>query len=130
MSDGYIYFDENKNAYGFPIEGAVARVEKEVWDKYSNRSAGDGWDIVGRAFVSTIQPEAIDIENAKLEKRLERNNHLTDADWRLQRAQDEHDSATEDLIREYRKYLRDFTNNLEWWKQAILSFEEFSEVTK
>ena len=71
--DGYIYFDENKNAYGFPIEGAVARVEKEVWDKYSNRSAGDGWDIVGRAFVLTIQPEGIDIENAKLEKRLERN---------------------------------------------------------
>lgn len=125
--DGYIYFDEDKNAYGFPIEGAVARIEKGVWDKYSNRQAGDGWDIVGRAFVSTVTPEEIALDEAKQAKRYERNNHLVDADWRLQRAQDNSDASTEELVREYRRYLRDFTNISEWWNQQVLSFEEFSE---
>lgn len=128
--DGYIYFDEDKNAYGFPVEGAVARIGKEVWDKYSNRKPGDGWDIVGRAFVTTVTPEEMALDEAKQAKRYERNNHLIDADWRLQRAQDERDVAEEEVVREYRRYLRDFTDVPNWWNCEILSFEEFSEGVK
>ena len=126
----YIYFDEDKRAYGVPVEGAIARIDRETWERYANREAGDGWDIIGRTFVCTISKEDIELQAQKDGRRMERNLCLEDADWRLQRAQDNGDAAAEEMVREYRRYLRNFTEMPNWWEQVVLSFEEFSEVTK
>lgn len=47
-----IYFDENKNAFGFEIENPICSIEDQLWVNYA---ATDKWDIVNGVFTDISQ---------------------------------------------------------------------------
>lgn len=49
-----IYFDENKQAYGYEIENPIAMVDDEVWTEYAST---DKWDIVDGVFTDISDTE-------------------------------------------------------------------------
>lgn len=60
-----IYFDKNKQAYGFEIENPLAILDDNTWGKYAGT---DKWDIINGIFVDiTTTPEYIakELEKAK-----------------------------------------------------------------
>lgn len=45
-----IYFDDNKKAYAFEIQNAIATIDDETWSNYAGT---DQWDIVNGVFVGS-----------------------------------------------------------------------------
>ena len=68
----------------------------------------------------------MEVRKKRDRKSHERRNMFATADWRMQRAVDTGDADDISRIREYRNYLRDFTNNDNWWEIPILSLDEFN----
>lgn len=59
-----IYFDINKNAYGYEIVSPIATVDDNTWLKYSNT---DKWDIVDGKFVDISNTEEYLNKQAQIE---------------------------------------------------------------
>lgn len=58
-----IYFDINKNAYGFEIDNYIATIDDETWSNYAET---DKWDIIDGVFTDiTNTQEYIDKEKEK-----------------------------------------------------------------
>lgn len=61
-----IYFDNEKQAYGFEIHEPLATVDETIWIAHSGFEAGTTWDIVEGKFKELTDP----IEKEKREKRI------------------------------------------------------------
>lgn len=72
-----IYFDENKNAYGFEIPNAIATVDDVTWQKYAGT---DKWDIVDGVFVDITDTEEYKEKQELIEKERVARLFLTGAD--------------------------------------------------
>ena len=62
-----IYFDANKQAYGFEIENYIATVDDAIWQQYSGT---DKWDIIDGQFVDITDTE--EYKERKKQKEKER----------------------------------------------------------
>lgn len=74
----------------------------------------------------------VDVEIAKKKKRYDRQQVLDETDWMVQRAEDAkrigiRSAYDINSLVEYRQYLRDLTNQNNWWKQDILTLEQWRE---
>jgi hypothetical protein len=49
-----IYFDEEKNAYGYVIENPICSIDDEIWANYAGT---DKWDIVNGVFTDITDTE-------------------------------------------------------------------------
>lgn len=67
-----IYFDENKNAYGYEIENPITVIEDDVWVVYAGT---DKWDIIDGIFTDITDTEEYKAKQAQAEK--ERISKLT-----------------------------------------------------
>ena len=72
-----IYFDENKQAYGYEIESAIATVEDEVWAEYAST---DKWDIIDGVFTDISDTEEYQDKIAQQERERIAKLYLTGAD--------------------------------------------------
>jgi hypothetical protein len=129
-----IYFDKNKNAYAFEIPNPLATVDDETWHEYWHRTRGVDWDIVdGKFVVITSDEEIAEREKAKELKRI-RAELLSEADWRIQRCNDEIKLALIptkddlDMLIQYRQYLRELTEMEGWPDMGILDWDTFVEI--
>lgn len=58
-----IYFNENKEAFGFAIDNYIATIDDETWSQYAEK---DKWDIIDGVFTDiTNTPEYIEKEKEK-----------------------------------------------------------------
>lgn len=58
-----IYFNENKEAFGFAIDNYIATIDNETWSQYAET---DKWDIIDGVFTDiTNTPEYIEKEKEK-----------------------------------------------------------------
>lgn len=58
-----IYFDSNKEAYGYFIENSICSIDDETWGNYAGT---DKWDIIDGVFTDiTNTPEYIEKEKEK-----------------------------------------------------------------
>lgn len=78
-----IYFDENKQAYGFPINDCICVISDETWAEYNGK---DKWDIIDGEFVDiTDTPEYQEEQTAKRQADFENNFLATSlGNYRLQ----------------------------------------------
>lgn len=60
-----IYFDENKNAYGFEIPNPIATIDDVTWQQYATT---DKWDIVDGVFVDITDTDEYKEKQALIEK--------------------------------------------------------------
>ena len=72
-----IYFDENKNAYGFEISNPIATIDDLTWQQYATT---DKWDIVDGVFVDITDTEEYKEKQALIEKERVARLFLTGAD--------------------------------------------------
>lgn len=72
-----IYFDENKQTYGFKIEEPVCMIEDEIWEKYAGR---DNWDIIDGQFIDITDTEEYKEKVAQKERERLNTLSLTAAD--------------------------------------------------
>jgi hypothetical protein len=65
-----IYFDSDKNAYGFAIENPLCAIEDSLWAQYAGT---DKWDIIDGVFTDITDTEEY---KKKKEEEKERISHL------------------------------------------------------
>jgi hypothetical protein len=66
-----IYFDKDKQAYGFEIQHYIATVEDAIWAEYAGT---DKWDIIDGVFTDITDTE--EYKKKKEEEEKERISHL------------------------------------------------------
>lgn len=66
-----IYFDNEKNAYGFEIENPLCVIEEDLWMEYAGT---DKWDIIDGVFTDITDTQEYIDKQSKKEK--ERISHL------------------------------------------------------
>jgi hypothetical protein len=64
-----IYFDKDKQAYGFEIQHYIATVEDAIWAEYAGT---DKWDIIDGVFT-----DITDTEEYKKKKEAEEKEHIS-----------------------------------------------------
>lgn len=72
-----IYFDEDKNAYGYEIEDSICSVDEETWQQYAGT---DKWAIVDGEFVDITESEEYKAKQAQKEAERIAMLSLTGAD--------------------------------------------------
>jgi len=73
-----IYFDENKQAYGYEIENPIATVEDDVWAEYAST---DKWDIVDGVFTDISDTEEYKEKKAQQEQERIQELYMTRSDF-------------------------------------------------
>lgn len=69
-----IYFDENKQAYGYKIENAFCIIKEEIWSKFSTLQLGIDYDVNSSGIVDLRKTPEYIAEKLTLAK----NNKLTE----------------------------------------------------
>ena len=73
-----IYFDKNKQAYAFEIEGYICAIKDPLWKDYAGT---DKWDIINGVFTDiTDTPEYIEKKEKEEQARIN-NLHMTPLDF-------------------------------------------------
>ena len=67
-----IYFDKDKQAYGFEITNPIATIDDELWSQYAGT---DKWDIVNGEFIDITDTKEYQEKQAQAER--ERIAHLS-----------------------------------------------------
>lgn len=75
-----IYFDENKEAFGFEIPNFIATIDEKTWEKFANT---DEWDIIGGVF--TDISDTPEYQAKKEQEEYERIQRLTLTQSQLRR---------------------------------------------
>jgi hypothetical protein len=73
-----IYFDENKNAYGYEIENPITVIEDDVWVVYAGT---DKWDIIDGIFTDITDTEEYKAKQAQAEKERIQELSMTRSDF-------------------------------------------------
>ncbi len=80
---------------------------------------------IGKEPVQPVPPEPTE-DDLKIAIRTERNTILKETDF-TQLADAPFTEEEKASYREYRQYLRDFTEQDDWWHKTVKSYEEWSE---
>ena len=72
-----IYFDNNKNAYGYEIENPICVIEDFLWVEYAGT---DKWDIIDGIFTDITDTEEYQAEQVQKERERIAKLFLTGAD--------------------------------------------------